>query len=239
MKTALLLAAATLLALSVSCSAQTSDYPGGSDMRSITRPANSFLIGALHIDNDEYEIPVGPVGSGKILGKAIKATGPVDTVAYAGPKSASSFTTYGALSAQLLGSGFVEVWSCVRQACGNAYDLANLLWQPLVDSIQTGLWGNMIIDDLGAANDDIRYGAFRKGAEYVLALGALSPGHNSGALLVRVNGPADDPVLREPKNKTAWDPRGASQGPPTGMANVTDMARSSATTAARSLDRLQ
>ena len=227
MKAYLMLAAATLLPLSVSCSAQSSDFPGGSDMRSITRPANSFLIGALHIDNDEYEVPVGPVERGTALGKSIKASGPVDTVAYAGPKSASSLTTYSALSAQLLGSGFVEVWSCARKTCGSAYSLANILFQPLVDSIHTGTWGGMIIDDLSASNDDIRYGAFRKGTEYVLALGVLAPGQNSGALLVRVNGPADDPVLREPASRSAVDPGGAL--------NLGDDARTRAKTAARSL----
>lgn len=226
-----MLAAAAFLPFSVICSAQSSDFPGGSDMRSITRPANSFLIGALHIDNDEYEVPVGPVERGSALGKTIKATGPVDTVAYAGRKSASSLTTYSSLSAQLLGSGFVEVWSCARKTCGSAYQLANNLFQPLVDSIHTGNWGGMIIEDLSASNDDIRYGAFRKGTEYVLALGVLSPGQNSGALVVRVGGPADDPVLREPVNKSALDPGEASTGSP----NVADDARSKAKTAARSL----
>ena len=231
MKAPFLLAAAALLPLSLSCSAQTSDFPGGSDMQSITRPANSFLIGAMHIDNDEYEVPVGPVERGTTLGKSIKATGPVDTVAYAGPKSASSLTTYTALSAQLLGSGFVEVWSCARKTCGSPYDLAGILFQPLVDTIHTGGWGGMIIDDLSASNGDVRYGAFRKGTEYVLALGVLSPGHNSGALLVRVNGPADNPVLREPATKAASD----SEKSPTGTTTVVDTAQSKAKIAAHSL----
>lgn len=191
---ALSLAAFVLLA--IPASAQSSDFPGGSDLRSVARPANSTLIGALHIDNDEYQVPVGPVERGQALGKSVKVTGPIDTVAYAGPKSASTLTTFNGLSSQLLASGYVQTWSCAREACGSAYSLSNILFQPLVDSIHTGEWAGMIIDDLSASNEDIRYGAYRKGTEYLMVVAALQPGNHSGALLVRVNGPADDPVLR-------------------------------------------
>ena len=193
MKTPLLLAA--LVCLSASASAQSSDFPGGSDLRSVTRPAGSFLIGALHIDNDEFQVPIGPVERGDKLGKSINVVGPIDTVAYAGPKSASTITTFNALSAQLLASGYVQTWSCARATCGSAYSLSHILYQPIVDSIHTGEWAGMIIDDLSASNEDIRYGAFKKGAEYILVVAALQPGNHSGALLVRVNGPADDAVL--------------------------------------------
>lgn len=174
-----------------------SDFPGASDLRVLTRPANSFIIGAMHIDNDEYAIPVGTVEQGASLGKSVTVTGPIDTLVYAGPKTASSLTTYTALVSQLTAAGYTEVWSCARKSCGSAFSLANILDKPVIESTHTGNWGEWMIDCLNATNDDIRYGTFRKGNEYMLVMGALQPGSPSGALVIRVNGPANEPVVHE------------------------------------------
>lgn len=174
-----------------------SDLPGASDLRILTRPGNSFIIGAMHIDNDAYAIPIGPVERGESLGKSVTATGSIDLLAYAGPRTASSFTTYTALASQLTAAGYAEVWNCARKSCGSAFSLANILDKPVIASIHTGDWSQWMIACLNATNDDIRYGAFRKGQEYVLVMGALSPGYPSGALVVRVNGPANEPVITE------------------------------------------
>lgn len=177
-------------------SAQSSDYPGASDFHTIARPANSFIIGALHIDNDEFAIPLGPVEwHADHLGKSLTVTGPIDMLAYAGPKTASSLTTYTSLASQLTTSGYTEVWSCSRKTCGSAFYLATILDKPLRDAALQGDWGFWLNDDLNATNDDIRYGTFRKGAEFMLVMGSLSPGDPSGAMLIRVNGPANNPVL--------------------------------------------
>lgn len=174
-----------------------SDFPGASDLRTLTRPANSYIIGAMHVDNDEYAVPLGPVEShSTTLGKNLLVTGPIDTLAYAGPKTASTLTTYNELASQLTGSGYTLVWSCARATCGSGFTLANILDKPMIDSIHTGNWGFWLNDDLNATNDDIRYGTFRKGAEYMLVMASLQPGQDSGALVIRVNGPNSDPVLR-------------------------------------------
>jgi hypothetical protein len=176
--------------------AQTADFPGGRDIQSVARPANSFLIGAMHIDNDEYFVPVGPVEQRSTkLGKTVKVTGPVDTLVYAGPKTASSLTTYTGMASQLKTAGYTEVWSCARATCGGPYDLVNLLAQPLVDSLHEGSWAGWIIDDLYTNNSDVRYGAFQKNGEYVIVVGVLAPGKPSGALVIRANGPATDSAL--------------------------------------------
>lgn len=200
----LLLVATASIALA---SEPSSDFPGASDFRSLTRPANSLLIGAMHIDNDEYAIPLGPIehGSSDALGKSTTATGPIDVVAYSGPKTASSLTTYTALAGQLTAAGYTEMWSCVRKTCGSGFGLAKILDQPLIDSIHTGEWGTWLINSLDATNDDVRYGTFRKGGEYMLVMGALSPGYPSGALVIRVNGPAGESVLQSSEPKTAED----------------------------------
>lgn len=199
--------AAVLLASSVCiawASEPASDFPGASDFHVLTRPTNSFIIGARHIDNDEYSIPLGPVESNsKQLGKSTTATGPIDVLAYAGPKTASSLTTYTALAGQLRAAGYTEVWSCARQSCGSGYTLATILSQPTIDSIHTGNWASWMIDSLDATNDDVRYGTFRKGNEYMLVMGALSPGYPSGALAIRVNGPANESVLQAEGPKAA------------------------------------
>ena len=185
-----------LLALTPMLFAQTSDFPGGTDLRPVRRPANSVMLGAMHIDDDEYQIPMGPVEHGATkLGKSVTARGPVDVVAYAGPKTASTLTTYGAMSSQLLAAGYTQSWSCVRDTCGDPYTLAGLLAQPLVDAMQTSSGGGPIIDTLYTSNKDVRFGSFHKGAEYLLIVAVLSPGHPSGALMVRVNGPATEPVV--------------------------------------------
>lgn len=174
-----------------------SDFPGASDLQNLKRPANSFIIGAMHIDNDEYAVPLGPVErNADHLGKSIKATGPIDTLAYSGPKSASTLTTYNGLTEQLKAAGYTEVWSCARASCGSAFTLANILDKPVIDSIHEGSWPNWMIDQLNPTNEDLRYGTFRKGAEYILVMAALDPGYRSGALVIRVNGPASDPVLK-------------------------------------------
>ncbi|QNI36885.1 hypothetical protein [Edaphobacter albus] len=192
---------AVLLAFTVSvavASEPTSDFPGASDFHVLTRPTNSFIIGARHIDNDEYAIPLGPVESNsKELGKSTTVTGPIDVLAYAGPKTASSLTTYTTLTSQLTAAGYTEVWSCARKTCGSGYSLATILSQPTIDSIHVGNWASWMIDSLDATNDDVRYGTFHKGNEYMLVMGALSPGYPSGALVIRVNGPATESVLQE------------------------------------------
>jgi hypothetical protein len=200
-----------------------SDFPGASDFRTLTRPANSFIIGAMHIDNDEYAIPLGPVERNSLeLGKSVKVTGPIDTLAYAGPKSASSLTTYTGLTAQLTAAGYKEVWSCARATCGHAFTLAGILDQPMIDSIHGGDWGTWLIDDLDATNGDIRYGTFRKGDEYMLVMAALAPGYPSGALLVRANGPANESVLQmqSPAKAQAEQQPAPSQAPATTAQNV-------------------
>lgn len=222
------------IALTGACAAQTSDFPGASDMRNVARPEGSTLIGGMHIDNDEFAVPTGPVERGSDLGKTVTATGPVDRVAYAGPKSASSLTTYTNLSGQLVRSGFTEVWTCARKTCGSAYSLAGILFQPLVDTIHTGSWGGMIINDLSASNDDVRYGTFRKGNEYMLVLAVLAPGKNSGALLIRVNGPADDAVLREMR-QTAAGPDAVQQTSAKDQSPANDAVREKAKATARSI----
>lgn len=174
-----------------------SDFPGASDLRNVTRPADSFIIGALHIDNDELAVPTGPVASNaRKPAKAVNVTGPIDMLAYAGPKAASSLTVYTGLAGQLKIQGYSEVWSCARASCGSAFTLANILDQPLIDSIHEGSWTSWIINDLNAINDDIRYGAFSKGGEYILVIASHAPGYDSGALIIRANGPANDPVLQ-------------------------------------------
>lgn len=188
-----------LLVIASSAYTQTSDFPGASDFHAVTRPANSFIIGAIHIDNDEYAIPLGPVEwNADHLGKSLTVTGPIDIIAYAGPATTSSLTTYTNLASQLVASGYTEVWNCARKTCGSAFHLANILDKPLMESIHQGQWGFWINDDLNATNDDIRYGTFRKGTEYMLVMGVLAPGQPSGALLIRVNGPASDAVTAQP-----------------------------------------
>lgn len=183
--------------LSCVLTAQEADFPGASDFRTLTRPANSLILGAMHIDNDEYAVPLGPVErNAKAPAKSLTVTGAIDMVAYGGPKTASSLTTFGELTSQLKTQGYTEVWTCARATCGSAFTLANILDKPLIDSIHQGDWGHYLIDDLNATNDDIRYGTYRKGEEYMLVMAALAPGYPSGALVIRVNGPANDPVLR-------------------------------------------
>lgn len=187
---ALLFLAATSTAI-----AQTSDLPNGNDMRDIHRPANSFLIGAMHSDRDEYAVPIGPVARGnQSPAKSVTVTGPIDTVAYAGPQTTSSFATYDQLHAQVIAQGYTEVWSCIRTTCGSAFTLANILDKPLIDAVHDRDYGFYLNDDLNATNDDTRYGAFRKGDTYLLIMASLQPGKPSGSLIVRVNGPADDIV---------------------------------------------
>jgi hypothetical protein len=167
-------------------------------MKLPARPANSFIIGAMHIDNDEYAVPVGPVDrNADHPGKSVTATGPIDTIAYAGPATASSLTTYTELKAQLATAGYNEVWNCARATCGSAFALARILDKPLLDTVHKGDWGFYINDDLNATNDDIRYGAFQRGREYMLIMASLQPGKPSGALVIRVNGPAAEPVLQQ------------------------------------------
>ncbi|MBS1814514.1 MAG: hypothetical protein JSS87_06545 [Acidobacteria bacterium] len=191
-----IIAALSLLMAVPALHAQDSDYPGATDFRTVQRPAKSFIIGAMHIDNDEYVIPIGTVAnSATHPGKSIKVTGPIDALAYAGSKTTSTLSAYGFLSSQLIKAGYTQVWACARATCGSAFALAQILDQPLIDSIHEGSWPNWMINDLNAINEDIRYGVFRKGGEYMLVLTSLSPGYPSGVLLVRVNGPANEPVL--------------------------------------------
>ena len=188
---------ATLLSFAAVACAQVSDYPGASDFHTIARPAGSVIIGGMHIDNDEYEIPLGPVEwNADHLGKSMTATGPIDTLVYAGPTTASSLTTYTNLATQLTTNGYTLVWGCVRKTCGSAFHLANILDKPVIAAVKGEGFGIEINNDLNATNDDIRYGTFRRGDEYVLVMGSLGPGKPSGALLIRVNGPANDPVFR-------------------------------------------
>jgi hypothetical protein len=81
-----LVSAAVLLASSASIASAfepASDLPGASDLHVLTRPANSFLIAARHIDNDEYAIPLGPVESNsKQPGKSTTATAPIDVLTW-------------------------------------------------------------------------------------------------------------------------------------------------------------
>jgi hypothetical protein len=176
--------------------AQTSDFPGASDFPSIVRPANSFIIGAMHIDNDEYSIPLGPVGNSEQLGKSKTVTGPIDELAYAGPKTTSTLTTYTGLVSQLTAAGYKEEWSCARATCGNAFNLSNILDKSLIATIHEGNWGILIINDLNATNNDVRFGVFRRSAQYMLVMSSLDPGYPSGAMLIRVNGPAGEPVTK-------------------------------------------
>ena len=197
MKAQLVLSTFLLLATLSTANAQTSDYPGAADLHVLARPQSSFIIGAIHIDNDEYDVPVGPVEQNAThLGKTLTVTGAIDTLAYAGPTTASSFTTYNGLAGQLLAAGYTEVWSCARKTCGAAFYLARILDKPMLDSIHKDDWGFWLNDDLNATNDDIRYGTFRKHDEYILIMGALAPGHPSGALVIRINGPSNEPVLQ-------------------------------------------
>ncbi len=196
------LAGGVFMMASLVAGAQEADFPGAQDLRNVARPANSQIVGAMHIDNDEYSVPVGPAGQRK-LGKTVVVTGPVDVLAYAGPTTASSLTTYTGLSSQLKQQGYSEVFTCVRATCGDTYGLIGILAQPLIDTMHEGTWGGQIIDATFTSNSDARYGAFKKGEEYVLALGVLSPGHKSGAMLIRLNGPADQTVLAPAETKAA------------------------------------
>lgn len=197
-----LMAVGALMPASLVAGAQAADFPQGQDMRNVVRPANSSIVGAMHIDNDEYSVPVGPTAQRK-LGKTVVVTGPVDVLAYAGPTTASSLTTYTGLASQLKAQGYSEVFTCVRAACGDPYGLVGMLAQPLIDTMHEGTWGGQIIDAMFTSNSDARYGAFKKGEEYVLALGVLSPGHKSGAMVIRLNGPADQSVLVTEKTQAA------------------------------------
>jgi hypothetical protein len=191
------LALTTFLCSVLSLRAQTTDFPGASDIPRIVRPAGSFIIGAMRIDNDEFEVPLGPIErSAPKPAKTLTVTGSVDRLAYAGPTTTSTLSTYSWIATQLKAAGYTEVFTCARATCGSAYRLANYLAQPLIDSTHQGDWAHWMIDDLYAANDDIRYGTFRRGAEYLCVLAALVPGHPSGALLIRIADPSSKPVLQ-------------------------------------------
>ena len=213
--------------------AQTSDFPGASDFKAINRPADSFIVGAMHIDNDEYAIPVGPVErNASQLGKTVAATGPIDTLVYSGPTTASSLTTFSNVAAQLTTLGFEPVWACSRATCGSAFALMQMLSRPVLDSIH-GDWGHAIINSLYAANDDSRYGSFRRGDEYVIVLASLSPGNRSGALLIRINGHGQSVV------QTATTPNPHETAPGPGPQSTTGDSSSAPRTrvrAARSID---
>ena len=215
--------------------AQTSDLPTASDFKTINRPANSFIVGAQHIDNDEYAVPLGPVErSAAHLGKTITVTGSIDTLVYSGPTTASSLTTYNNLVSQLTTQGYEPVWACSRATCGSAFTLVVLLSKPVLDA-NPGDWGHAIINSLYAANDDIRYGSFRKGDEYLLVTGTLSPGKSSGALVIRVNGPGPSVLqaVQQPKAPAA----DATSAPAASPANAASQGKVRA--AARSiLDRI-
>ena len=98
--------------------------------------------------------------------------------------------------------------------------MATILSQPTIDSIHTGNWASWMIDSLDAANDDVRYGTFRKDNEYMLIMGALSPGYPSGALAIRVNGPANESVLQA-KTPKATEADGSRTDPPTATTSTT------------------
>ncbi len=195
----------------VAAHAQTSDYPGASDLPGITRPANSFIIGAMHIDNDEFQVPVGPVDrNSERLGIVITATGPIDTIAYAGPVTVSSFANYNALKAQAMAAGYTEIWSCARTTCGSAFALARILDKALEATIVPSGRAIDLNNELNATNDDIRYGAFRRGDVFLLIMASLQPGRPSGSLIIRVNGPVNESALqtataesKDPQNPAA------------------------------------
>jgi hypothetical protein len=125
-----------------------------------------------------------------------RPTGSVDRLAYAGLTTTSTFSTYSAIASQLKAAGYTEIYTCARATCGSAYHLATYLTQPLINSTHQGDWAHWMIDDLYAANDDIRYGTFRRGAEYLCVLAALVPGHPAGALLIRIANPSSKSVLQ-------------------------------------------
>ncbi len=226
-----------LLGTTVVLQAQTSDLPRSSDFKTINRPSNSFIAGAMHIDNDEYAVPVGPVErSASHLGKTSTVTGPIDTLVYTGPTTASSLTTYTNLTSQLTMQGYEPVWSCSRVTCGSAFTLMQLLSKSVLDATH-GEWGHAIISCLYAANDDIRYGSFRKADEYVLVLASLSPGNRSGALVVRVNGVDGSALQAASQEKPQGAATNATAGSNAGDANST--ARTKAHATARSIfDRI-
>ena len=193
----LTLALSAFLCTTFSLHAQTTDFPGASDLPGVTRPTGSFIIGAMRIDNDEFEVPLGPIErSAEKPSKTLTVTGSVDRLAYAGLTTTSTFSTYAGIASQLKAAGYTEVYTCARATCSSPYHLATYLAQPLINSTHQGDWAHWMIDDLYAANDDIRYGTFRRGAEYLCVLAALVPGHPAGALLIRIANPSSKSVLQ-------------------------------------------
>ncbi len=188
---------ASIVAFGPALLAQTSDFPGASDFPNLKRPAGTTIIGAHRIDNDEFSVPVGPVGSNsKLTGKSVSATGSIDTLAYAGATTTSSLSSYSAWTGQLREAGYTEVWGCARATYGNAYTLINYLAQPTIDTMRTGNWGRYMIEDLYATNDDTRYGVFRKGGEFMLVATSLAPGKPSGSILIRISNPPAVSILQ-------------------------------------------
>ena len=191
MKTKVLLA---LLSFAGAAAAQnqTLDYPEGADWATVSRPAGSIIAGSSHIDNDEFAVPLGRYYNSK-FGKTVTATGAVDTLAYSGPATVSSFENMNLLTTQLTGEGYEPIFACVREQC-NAAAFAYAFRSPLLAVLGGTGYHNFALESLGAAGGDMRYTAFQKGTEYMCVMTVLNPGRHSGVLLVNVGGSHDAPA---------------------------------------------
>ncbi|MFN2975025.1 DUF4892 domain-containing protein [Terriglobus aquaticus] len=183
-----LLLATLVIALPVSAQMPTSDYPGSVDWPVAPRPANSIIVAASHTDSDEFKVPLGPYNSNvqDHFQKTVTATGAVDKVAFSGPPSTSTFAAFNRTRDQLVAAHYTAVYTCIGKGCGG-YQFVMELAQPLIDATASP-YSNLTIDTMAAVTEDVRYGVFQRGNEYLMVVAALAPGKYSGLLLIDVGG---------------------------------------------------
>ena len=183
-------------ALPVAAQTLTTDYPGSVDWPVVQRPARSIIVAAAHTDSDEFKVPLGPYNSNvpDHFQKTTTVVGAVDKIVWSGPPSTSTFAAFNSTRAQLVAANYKPLYACVGKACGG-YQFAMQIAQPLIDATASP-YTNLTIDTMGAVNDDVRYGVFQRGDEYLLVLADLAPGKYSGLLLIDIGG--NMPIAKAP-----------------------------------------
>ena len=191
-----LLLATLVVALPAAAQTPTSDYPGSVDWPVVQRPAHSIIVAASHTDSDEFKVPLGPYNANlqDHFQKTVTAAGTVDKVAFSGPPSTSTLSAFSSTRDQLVAAHYKPVYTCVGRACGG-FQFAMELAQPLIDATVSP-YNNLTNDTMAAFTEDVRYGVFQRGNEYLMVVAALAPGKYSGLLLIDVGGKM--PIAKPP-----------------------------------------